>query len=71
MVKKMKFLMKYETYITMNYPDLYDELVPDYIDTDYYIFEVEDDETTPPNKTGYDDRETKNTKKKSIYAISP
>jgi hypothetical protein len=62
----MKHLMTFETY-KVTYPDLYDELVPNYVDTDYYAFDVEDDEKLPPNKTGYDDRETKNTKKKSVY----
>ncbi|NPV13283.1 MAG: hypothetical protein HPY57_16100 [Ignavibacteria bacterium] len=71
MAKEMKFIMTYETYVSMNYPDLYNEPVPDYIDTNYYMFYVEEDEKKPPKKTGYDDRETKNTKKKSVYVISP
>lgn len=67
----MIYLHSYETYVTMNFPDLYDEPVLDYVDTDYYIFDIEDDDTKPKNQTGYDDRETKNKKKKSVYFISP
>jgi len=66
----MKYLKTYESYTNMNYPDLYDEPVPDYVDTDYYNFQVDDDENLPLNKTGYDDRETKNVKKKSVYVRS-
>jgi len=67
--KKMKYLKSYETYTNMNYPDLYDEPVPDYVDNDYYRFQVDDKESEPPNKTGRDDREVR-TKKEPIIKIN-
>lgn len=67
----MKYLKTYETYTSMNYPDLYDEPVPDFVEVDYYTPVMgEEDETEPPNKTGYEDRESKNTRKKAPQIFS-
>ena len=66
----MKYLKKYEDYTTMNYPDLYDEPVVDYVETDYYDTNIiEEDPEKIPNDTG---RETKKKKRKSpmIYSAS-
>jgi hypothetical protein len=67
----MKYLETYETYTSMNYPDLYDEPVPDYVDTDYYKFDVEEDEENQEDKTSRNDYQgTKRKKKKPVYTIS-
>ena len=64
----MKYLKKYEDYTTMNYPDLYDEPVIDYVETDYYDTNIiEEDPEKIPNDTG---REKKKKKRKSVMIYS-
>ena len=45
--------------------------VVDYVDLDYFGTDVEMDEKEPPNKTGRDDMETKNSLEKAPQKISP
>lgn len=66
-------ILTFETYNTHIIPDPNDRnIIPvvDYIDNDYFITDVEMDETEPPNPTGRNDRERKNMTKKSAIKMS-
>ena len=70
--ESMKYIKKFEDYTSMNYPDLYDEPVPNYVDVDYYdtsVIEDDIDDTLhePANKTG---REGRKKKRKSPQVFS-
>jgi hypothetical protein len=65
----MKHLKYFEEqYRSTSDPETYNH--NDNVLDDYYFIDFEMDETEPPNKTGRDDRETKNKTKKSVYKQS-
>lgn len=70
----MRHLMSYESYNISTIADtstMNNVPVTDYVDRDYFIISFEENEKEPPNKTGRNDREMKNTIKKSVVKFSP